>query len=195
MSETIFTDGVASASVTAPVTVAQFKTFARIDINPEDTAEDSLIESFILAANRWVEDRISRTLITQVHRMTLDRFPDIGSIVLYRSPVVSVASLTYWDTAGTQQTMDPADYRVVKNTDPARIEPIEMWPAIQDRLEAVEVNYTAGYGTSADQVPEGLKTAVLYRTYALYERVAEYAEQYTRVAESLLSPFWSGHIS
>ena len=60
------------------------------------------------------------------------------------SPLVSVESVTYVDTDGNNQTLDPADYEVITDTRPGFIRPAwdKSWPAARSVL----VSYTVGWG-------------------------------------------------
>lgn len=91
-------------------------------------------------------------------------------IVLPISSLRSVDSITYIDTGGVQQTLDPSTYLVDLN-DPARIMPAYgvVWPNTRQQINAVSVTYTVGYGTAAASVPEGIKAWMKLRIGSLYE--------------------------
>ena len=184
-------------AVSDPVSVAEAKTYCRIDGSTEDT----FIESLIKAAVRLREDHpfCSRALISQEYQLTLSRFPD--EIVLPRPPLVSVSSVKYYDVNGDQQTLATDQYQVASQSEPARIVPAPgcTWPSTQERLEAVEVNYTAGYANAAS-VPPGLKLAVMMLVNHWY-RTREPVNIGTSVTpialtvESLLSQHWHGQVT
>ncbi len=184
-------------AVSDPVSVAEAKAYCRIDGSTEDT----FIESLIKAAVQWIENHpfCARALMVQTYRLTLDRFPD--AIVLPRPPLVSVSSVKYYDVNGDQQTLATDQYQVASQSEPARIVPAPgcTWPSTQDRLEAVEVNYTAGYANAAS-VPPGLKLAVLLLVSHWY-RTREPVNIGTSVTpialtvESLLSQHWHGQVT
>ena len=56
---------------TEPVTVAEAKAHARIDIDDDD----AMVAALITAARQWVEDTTGRCLITQQWKLTLDNWP------------------------------------------------------------------------------------------------------------------------
>jgi len=180
-----------------PVSVAEAKAYCRIDGSTEDT----FVESLIKTAVRWIEDHpfCSRALVSQEYQLTLSRFPD--AIVLPRPPLVSVSSVKYYDVNGDQQTLATDQYQVASQSEPARIVPAPgcTWPSTQERLEAVEVNYTAGYANAAS-VPPGLKLAVMMLVNHWY-RTREPVNIGTSVTpialtvEALLSQHWHGQVT
>lgn len=92
-----------------------------------------------------------------------------------RPPLASVSSITYVDTAGVTQTWDAALYQVHKPAGPTagrgKIRPAYgvSWPVTRDQMDAVVVQFTAGYGTSGDAVPQPLRRAILMIAGDLYE--------------------------
>jgi len=79
-----------------------------------------------------------------------------------RSPLVSVTSIGYIDTAGDDQTLSSALYRVSDAVEPAIIVPEfgQVWPFTQMTTAAVTLTYVAGYATRAE-IPERAKQAVM----------------------------------
>jgi hypothetical protein len=92
-------------------------------------------------------------------------------IYLPRSPVQSVTSIQYYDPSGALQTLDPSQYIVDNISEPARIVPAPgtAWPATQNRVNAVKVVFTAGYGNSGTNVPSGILHWILLTTGTFYE--------------------------
>lgn len=82
-----------------PVSLAEAKAHLRVEVNDEN----SLIQTLITAARQYVETATRRALLQQTWDDKLDAFP-CGAIVLPLSPVTSVTSITYLDTAGVSQT-------------------------------------------------------------------------------------------
>lgn len=67
-----------------------------------------------------------------------------------RSPLISVTSVTYWDDANVQQTLDASNYIEHKPDNAEGV--IEFthgmeYPTLFGRADAVEVSYSAGYGS------------------------------------------------
>lgn len=126
---------------TRPISLAAAKEHLRVT----SSAEDTLLARLIGAATGHVETWTRRALVKQTRELVLDCFPAV--IVPQRSPLRSVASIQYVDTAGVTRTLDAARYRVDAQSTPARIVPAygETWPSTQDVSAAVVVTYVAGH--------------------------------------------------
>lgn len=142
------------APAAEPITLAE--ALYHIKDDADAGANDAYVSTLISAARRTCEDRIERTLISTPWRLTMDAFPD--AIVLRQPPIIAVQSIEYTDADGATQTLDPADYTVDTVSEPGYIVPAygKAWPATRDEVNAVRVNYTAGYGATAASVPDPL---------------------------------------
>lgn len=150
-------------AATEPVTLKEAKLHLRVDW-PQ---EDDLINRLIGAARRRVEEWEWRSHITQTWKAEADDFDCIsdgdGTIWLPRPNLISVTSVKYYDNTDTQQTLTAStDYEVDASSRPGRIALPEnkSWPDVDERVNAVEIIYTAGYGAASD-VPEETKAAIL----------------------------------
>ena len=79
-------------------------------------------------------------------------------------PLQQVDSIYYWDsTTATKLLLDPSAYIVDNVSEPARVVPAinTTWPSTLNRINAVEVTFTAGYGTTGATVPNGIRTWIL----------------------------------
>lgn len=84
-------------------------------------------------------------------------------ILLPWSPVQSVSSVAYVDTAGVTQPLTvTTDYVVDTSSEPARIYPAYQcsWPSCRGQRNAITVTYIAGYGASGTAVPAPLLDAM-----------------------------------
>lgn len=147
-----------------PVTLAEAKLNSRVDL----TDEDDLITSLIKVAREWCERFQNRAYITQSITLTLDEFPDVFELPM--PPLQSVTSIKYIDTDGIQQTLDSSVYDVDAQSEPGRIALAyaQSWPGIRGDINSVEVIYVAGYGDTADDVPERVKSAIKLLVEHLY---------------------------
>lgn len=134
-----------------PVAVADLKLSLRVD----GTDEDVLLALMITTARIRCEELTRRSLIASNWKLTLDGFDELCEIP--RPPLIAVTAIKYVDPAGAQQTLDPSAYRVDATSAPARIEPVDQWPATAARFGAVEVTFSAGYGPNAVDVPQTLR--------------------------------------
>jgi uncharacterized phiE125 gp8 family phage protein len=141
-----------------PITLEEAKTFLRVDFDEDD----DLIASLITMARKTVEHRTRRALITQTWTLTLPCWPCDSVIRIEKPPVQSIGHVKFYDTTGVQQTISSSNYQVIAKPDsPGRVIPISgySWPGLYDREEAIEVEFTTGYGGVTD-VPEEAKQAM-----------------------------------
>jgi len=193
-----------SAPTSEPVTLAEAKLHCRVD----NSVEDSYIESLIAAAREWAESYTSRAFITQQYTLYMDRFPSdaIDLVTLHyiwdgrfmylpRSPVQSVDEIRYTDTSESVVTLDASRYRVDTKSHQPRIEPAygDTWPPPLAVSNAVEVDFTAGYGT-ADDVPASIKHAIKILVKTWYDPARQAVDtvnvsEVPMSAEALLGPY------
>jgi len=153
-----------------PVDVVEMREYLR----QSHSEEDQEILRMIAAARATVEEVVTRRLINTVLALPLAGFPTL--IYLPLAPLVSVGSISYVDTDGATQTLDPSQY-TIRLGDRAIIDRAYgvSWPATRSIPEAVTVTFTVGYGTTAISVPQGLRIAVKQAAAYLFEhREAEY---------------------
>ncbi len=143
------------------------------------TAEDERIMRALRAAVEQCEQYTKRVLVPQTWAQVMSRFP-FGRIQLDKAPLIEVVSVAYVDEDGAVQTMDEADYHVVRKVGPkCRRSLIELlpdgtWPTTRVQLDAVTVTYRAGYveevGTSPEvtNIPEDLLEGICMRAASYY---------------------------
>lgn len=182
---------------TEPVTRDDCK--AALNLDADLTADDALIDAWITGAREYAEDYCKRSFITQRWRLTLDSFTDpraacrgpfLGALRLVRAPVVSVDTIRYLDMNGTWQTITKpgqpdvsttvaSEQKLVVVTDGqfARVAPAfgYVWPITLPQIGAVQIDYTAGYGDTAAQVPAGIRNWIIVRVCTLYQNREEVA--------------------
>lgn len=124
-----------------PVTLADAKQHLRIDA--DNTDDDTLIASLITTARQQAEHRTGRRYGVQTWIRAYDAFP-AWPILLPDPPATEIVSIKYDDTAGTEQTMDPADYRLRPHSEPAVVLPVKSWPATLAEPGAVRITYRCG---------------------------------------------------
>lgn len=135
------TDVVFLPAAVKPISLAAAKEHLRVTTSDED----ALIGSLIKAAAGHVETFCRRALVRQTRKLVLDCFPPV--IEPQRSPLRSVSSIQYLDTAGDLQTLDASRYRVDTYSCPGRITPAygDSWPSTYMVPNAVIVTYVAGH--------------------------------------------------
>src|SRR6266581_4983652 len=134
--------------------------------------EDDLIAGYLTAARNYVEEGYDRALVTQTWDHTIDTFPWwFQEIELPIWPLVSVTSLTYYDTANNPTVWPSTNYIVDAVSKPGRLVLAfgSGWPSATLRsANAVVIRYVAGYGDQT-QVPWSTKTAIMLLAEHWYE--------------------------
>lgn len=184
-----------NGATSAVVTAAEFKTHARI----YHTQDDTYIATLILVATQCIEHETRRALINRSFALQLEGFPADGEIVLPRSPLSSVTSVTYTDTAGATQTVSSGDYHTYSVNGVGRVvlSSTASWPTTLNTggLD-VSVNFTAGYGATSASVPVALKQAVLLQATHLYDNRTAVAPaqlyEIPRAVERLIVQYHTG---
>lgn len=158
-------NGAQSAIIDRPteqvVTLVEAKMQSRI----EDDEQDQLIVDYILAATDMVDAEFGElgvALTTQSWRLSLPCFPGSGKIILPVPPVQSVTEITFFDAENAEQTLSPSAYTMTAKSDHGCVDLVagQSWPATYARDDAVQVVYTAGYGDSRGDVPNGIRQAI-----------------------------------
>lgn len=155
--------------VTTPVTLTEAKAHMRVSL----TDDDALITALIHSATDYIERYTHRVMVNTDFTLYLDEFPGAGagSIELPFAPIDEVTEVRYVDTAGVTQIASSALYTL----DPSPSRPFvhltynSSWPSTHAVHNAVEVDFTAGYGHAGDHVPNGLRQAVLLLVASWYE--------------------------
>lgn len=157
-----------------PLTLAQAKLHLRVDFTDDDT----LITGLITAARQFCEGITKRAFFNQTWLRTLDFFPLYGRIEATRGPserhtwpygtwywdkvtidlphprTVSVTSITYLDSTGTEQTLPTTSYNLDTTSIPARITPAQglFWPILNNYIPgSVKITFVAGsYGDGVE---------------------------------------------
>lgn len=151
-----------------PVSLDDIKAHSRIDY-ADDDAE---LQAMVTAARTHVERFTGRALITQTWTATLSDFPAPSrTIRLPKPPFQEVVAIDYYDADGASQSF--TGYSAAALGDIGALWPETSWPATATRPDAVTVEWTAGYGDAADDVPADIREAIMLVAAHFYEhRVA-----------------------
>ena len=179
-----------TASTTAIITTAEAKQHLKVDTSADDTYIDDLVQAATESAQVFTNRFFISTTITQ-HG---DKWCDLS--VLFKSPVSSTLHIKYYDSDNTIQTLSPSVYTTDLTHNPARVglSPNQSFPALADRISAVECKYIVGYGSAASSVPTAIKQAVLLTIGNWYENrqqvvVGRTATELPKSAQYLLEQY------
>jgi len=200
-----------TAPATEPLTLAETKTYLRVDV----ADEDAYISGLIATARMWVEKRIGRALITQTWEYVLDAWP--GSVAngwwdgavqkpvtgssrraveLPLPPLQSVTFVQTYDDADQITVFEASNYLVDATRIPGRLvlRTGQVWPSVTRAANGIEIRFIAGYGGTAADVPGTFRQALLILVAHWFEnRVQINGRALPRTApaavEALLAPF------
>ena len=153
-----------------PVTLDELKAHLRIFHFDEDLE----ISAYLRAARETAEAWANRALITQTATVKMSRFL-VSTTQLIELPygtLQSVTSITYVDEAGDSQAWASSNYVVDTGHVPGRVGLAynASWPTIRDWDLPITIIYEVGFGSSATDVPQALRTAVKMIAAEMYER-------------------------
>lgn len=158
-----------------PVTLGEAKETLRVTHG----RHDSMITGMIVAARKFVETVLRQTLPTTTWTLYLDEWPswrtfgttsaDKSAILLPNPPCVSVTSVKYTDTDGTQQTLATSVYTLDAKSRPARLALAweQSWPTARAIVNTIEIEFVAG--RAAADIPDMLKTGIRAIVQHLYD--------------------------
>ena len=163
-----------------PITVDELKLWAKIF----NSAQDGLLQTIINGVTLQAERYTKKSFITKEYETKRDVFGDLDEspnpgftnlnncpVVLRRSPFVKVESITYISD-GSPVVMPEADYQVATKEAYSQVYTTDSssWPTIDtDVVQPITINFKAGFGETADDVPDDIKDAILAHATAVYK--------------------------
>jgi uncharacterized phiE125 gp8 family phage protein len=147
--------------ITPPAALAVSLALAKANLRVDTSDDDTLIAAWINGISAHAEHYMQRSIINQTWRVTLDSFPD--AVKLCYPPISAVSFVKYYDADDVLQTLDPTDYIVDTASEPGYVVPApnKAWPNTYGKINAVQVQYVAGYGTDDTATPNDIKLYIL----------------------------------
>lgn len=198
-----------TAPTDEPIETSEAKNFIKLD----DSVDERVVRSLVIAARMWAENYTGRALINRTLKLSLDGFEEVDMplwegtkvgpdltlrkrhITLPNPPCVSVTSVTTYDDSDTSTVMSTSDYYVDRARQPAQVvlRNGANWPTALRVSNAVEIVYVAGYGATPAEVPEAIRLAMLQYIAFSYEHRGEF-ERFPPPTppasiEALMSPY------
>lgn len=157
---------VVSGPAEEPVTLAEMKTFLKVDGNDDDSG----ISGQITLARQVCEAFTGRAFITRTLKAWYDAAPSDIVLALPYAPATSISSVTYYGDDDAEQTLASTAYQADVYGEPARIilKRGSVWPTSLRNANALAVQYVCGYGAAAS-VPSGIKEAIKSLVVHFYE--------------------------
>lgn len=176
------------------VSLVDAKNAAKVDSNDDDALIEGMIEAAISHLDAW-SGVLGRCLINQDWRLSLRDWPACRFIRL-PFPDVSAATVKYFDESNDEQTVSGSLFTRLEDERGTLIRFSDefAFPSVfGDRGDGVQVEFTAGYGANATDVPQAIRTAILLIVAHWYNnREASVEGQQSEIpfgASALLSPY------
>ena len=148
------------------------------------------IAAMIAQAANMAELYLRRSLITRTIKLTLDSLPLANnrqewwsgsregsiselykvadSIRLPYPPIIAISSFTYYTTDDSSNTLASSNY-FLDESGRLCLTNGGSWPQNLRDKKAIEIVYTAGYGDTPDQLPQGLQGAIRLLVSKIYQ--------------------------
>jgi uncharacterized phiE125 gp8 family phage protein len=146
---------------------------------------DAQADALIAEARELIEQMTGIAFIAQTWKLALDRWPagqelwwdgvrqmaiseiyapnSLRAVDLPRYPLSAIEGVTVYDEAGNAETVNVAatfDVDLFRRPGRLVLKRGATWPVALRAANAIEIEYTAGYGVNASLVPATLKRAV-----------------------------------
>lgn len=170
---------------------------AQVDETDEYTDDDALLMQYARVAVEYAEKFTGRAFITRNYSLWLDEWPrtiirspatdsdwwdgvrdgaisDIpvgrSALEIPRPPCQQINAVRTYDDSDVATTFGSSNYFLDNTQSPARLvlRNNSVTPDPQRAANGIEVDFTAGYGDHAYQVPDGIRTAIAMFTTFLY---------------------------
>ncbi len=163
------------------VSLADMKEFLRVDHSDEDTTISEIITSAAMA----VQDYTGRVFVSTTFTLKTDYFYNVE----IPSKINSVTSVTYYDSANSEQTLDASKYYYDASREPARIAFLDPPSTFDDRFNAVTIS-----GAIGSQAIQPIKHAIKMLASHYYENrraviVGVKASKIPLGIEAILNPY------
>jgi uncharacterized phiE125 gp8 family phage protein len=155
-----------SGPAVEPVSLAEAKAHLRL----ETSADDALVTSLIITSRLHIEAALGLALTAQEWTLVLDAWPATGVVNIPMRPVSAVSAVRVRAADGSPVVIDPGTYIFEGAGIPPRVVPVAgAWPNPERAIAGIEVNFTAGFGTTAASVPEPVRQALKLLVAHWYE--------------------------
>lgn len=161
---------------------------AHLRINHD--ADDEVIAALIKTARQICEEYTGLALITRDCRLYLDQWPK-HTLSLPKPPLVNVAAVNVYDADGVPSEFPAAHYAVDTAGRPGRVEMTGTPPWPGQALSGIEIEFSAGFGDSEDDVPSSLREGIKRLVAHLYMNRGDVGE--TAVRNAGAAPLFAPH--
>jgi uncharacterized phiE125 gp8 family phage protein len=139
-----------------PVTTTECKAAARIT----NSEEDAYVANLITGVRKWCEDYTERAFMTQTWRLGMDGVPAHDTIHIPRLGLKKVNYILSYDVNNAPATMSASMYYVDVYGNRILLNDAQQWPQNLRKLDALVINFDAGFGATASLVPQVIRNAI-----------------------------------
>lgn len=155
---------VKTAPTFTPVTLTELKRNLRIEHSDQDELLQDLIDRAVAASQSATGRQYASAVITAY----LDEYPVTNIVEIERGPVAEIISVKYLAPgASVLTTLDAAKYQLDNVDLTARLRFLESFSCDTDRMNVIEIEFTAGWEAPGD-IPADLREAVILRAHESY---------------------------
>lgn len=128
------------------------------------TVPDETLDAFVKAARQTIDGAdgwLQRALNAQTWKLSFDGGFPCEPIRIPLPPLINIVAVRYVDVSGEMQTVPDANWQVLEG--PRNyLCPSHgySWPTTRHQLNAVEIEFIAGYGDDPEDVPEPIRSAI-----------------------------------
>ena len=135
----------------------------------EGGTEDSFLETCLRSALATIEARTGKVLLERPFRWSLTAWRDLARQVLPVAPVSAITALRIVDDGGTATVAPAGSYTLLPDAHRPQLRSKGLiLPSIPVGGTA-EIDFTAGYGSSWDEVPANIGQAVVHLAAYIYD--------------------------
>lgn len=152
------------------------------ELKLDEVVDANKLNLSLATAREQFELETGLALLNQVWEASWDAIPCSSrngtryrALKLGRAPLVSISSATYVDASGVSTSWTVGGNLVAAGVGQrhefgrAVLTPGTDWPALGDYPEAFRIRFTAGFGAAVDDVPEGIRQAILMLALHYYQ--------------------------
>ncbi|MDJ0922114.1 MAG: head-tail connector protein [Henriciella sp.] len=159
--------------MTPPPAALMTEAEARRQCVIDDDSEDDILAGLIATATGYLEAEhgiLGRALITQTWRVRFPCVPAEAVVELPYPPIKSIEAVKYIDTDGVEQTFAPENYgmHASRSKSFVALNPSASWPVAAGHWP-FSIEFVAGYGDEATDVPDGIVHAAKLLVSHFYE--------------------------
>ena len=151
-----------------PISLSEAKEQLRVDFDDDDSIIARLISTAVAFTD--AKGALGKAMITQKWRQYVGQ--QTGAVRLLINPVQTVTRIRFFDPDGNEQNDDLNNYNVFATNGFTIIQPKPGfdWPETEDRPDAIGIEYEAGFGDEAEDVPQTVRHALMMLIGHWYER-------------------------